>query len=220
MLRLLLMRHGQTHSNVSGALDTGPPGADLTDLGRRQADAAASVLTEQAIDSVHVSVLVRTHQTAAPLQDGRGLALTVQRGLEEIGAGDHEMRRDRAARTGYLGTVGAWIHGDLAVRMPGGESGHEFLARYDDGIGRIAGLGHDRVLVVSHGAAIRTWVARHLPDSDGHPEATQALENTALITVEGSPEDGWHLVDWHSGPLGGALLEDESAPDPTADPVD
>ena len=34
-MRLLLLRHGQTHSNVSGALDTGAPGADLTELGRR-----------------------------------------------------------------------------------------------------------------------------------------------------------------------------------------
>ena len=33
-MRLLLMRHGQTHANVSGELDTAHPGLDLTDLGR------------------------------------------------------------------------------------------------------------------------------------------------------------------------------------------
>ena len=33
---LLLIRHAQTHSNVVRALDTGLPGADLTDLGERQ----------------------------------------------------------------------------------------------------------------------------------------------------------------------------------------
>ena len=37
-MRLILIRHGQTHSNVAHALDTTVPGADLTDLGREQAD--------------------------------------------------------------------------------------------------------------------------------------------------------------------------------------
>ena len=32
-MRLFLLRHGQTHGNVSGALDTAFPGLDLTDLG-------------------------------------------------------------------------------------------------------------------------------------------------------------------------------------------
>ena len=40
-MRLLLMRHGQTHANVSGELDTAHPGVDLTDLGRAQAVAAS-----------------------------------------------------------------------------------------------------------------------------------------------------------------------------------
>ena len=42
-MRLLLMRHGQTHANISGDLDTAHPGVDLTDLGRAQAVAASKV---------------------------------------------------------------------------------------------------------------------------------------------------------------------------------
>ena len=39
--RLVLVRHGQSHGNVERRLDTRPPGAELTDLGRDQARAFA-----------------------------------------------------------------------------------------------------------------------------------------------------------------------------------
>ena len=42
--RLVLVRHGQSHANVERRLDTRPPGAALTDLGREQARAFAGAL--------------------------------------------------------------------------------------------------------------------------------------------------------------------------------
>ncbi|HCT14349.1 MAG TPA: histidine phosphatase family protein [Corynebacterium nuruki] len=44
MSRLLLIRHGQTYSNLSHSLDTQLPGASLTDLGWHQAHAAGQRL--------------------------------------------------------------------------------------------------------------------------------------------------------------------------------
>ncbi|MDN6246993.1 MAG: histidine phosphatase family protein, partial [Corynebacterium casei] len=35
--RIILLRHGQTFSNVERLLDTRPPGAELTERGREQA---------------------------------------------------------------------------------------------------------------------------------------------------------------------------------------
>lgn len=224
MTRLLLLRHGQTHSNVSGALDTGEPGHDLTDLGRAQAVAAVRALEQHDLTGLHVSRLVRTHQTAHPLATARALDPSIVHGLEEIRAGEFEMRNDHDAVAGYLGSVAAWITGDLDPRMPGGETGHEFLQRYDAGIEQIVRDAWDRptrtVLLVSHGAAIRTWVSRRVEGAEDHPEAQERLENTGLITVEGDPASGWKLLDWHSAPIGGRFLEDEEAPDPTAVPVE
>ena len=65
-MRLLLMRHGQTHANVSGELDTAHPGVELTDLGHAQALAASKALADEGLDAIYVSSRVRTHQTAAP----------------------------------------------------------------------------------------------------------------------------------------------------------
>ena len=42
--RLVLVRHGQSHGNVDRRLDTRPPGAALTDLGREQARTFAKLL--------------------------------------------------------------------------------------------------------------------------------------------------------------------------------
>ena len=39
-MKLVLMRHGQTNANISGALDTAEPGAPLNPEGLRQARAA------------------------------------------------------------------------------------------------------------------------------------------------------------------------------------
>lgn len=223
-MRLLLLRHGQTHGNTAGALDTAVPGLDLTDLGRRQAEAAARAIADPGVDQIFVSTLVRTHQTAAPLADLLGIELRELEGLREISAGDFEMREDHDAIAGFIGTVADWIEERYDTRMPGGESGHEFLARYDAAVAEIHGsllaAGHERALLVSHGAAMRTWISARVPGVEAHAKATDPLHNTACIELVGDPEAGWEIAAWHSDPVGGAFLDDASAPDPTGQATD
>jgi probable phosphoglycerate mutase len=214
-MRLLLLRHGQTYGNVDGALDTAAPGLLLTGLGHRQADAAAEVLHREPIEGVYVSSLTRTHQTAAPLARRLGLAPVELAGLREISAGDFEMKADEESVRGYLTTIASWIHGDPSVRMPGGESGEEFLGRYDAAVAHVVHARHDCAVIVSHGAAIRTWSAIRSDDADPHHATSHPLRNTGLIVLDGDPDGGWKITEWHSDPVGGHLLEDESAPDPT-----
>ncbi|KQW47116.1 histidine phosphatase [Nocardioides sp. Root1257] len=213
-MRLILIRHGETPSNVAGALDTAIPGAPLTPLGHRQADAIPAALADEAITAVHASPLVRTQLTATPLATARGLEIVVSDGLEEIGAGELEMRTDQLSISSYASTVTAWIAGDLAVPMPGGPDGHSFFNRYDAAVGAIA-AGHAddaTVVAVSHGAAIRTFAARH-----GGPREERLL-NTGAVVLDGDPSSGWTVARWSRDPLGGAHLVDEQALDPTGDP--
>jgi probable phosphoglycerate mutase len=223
-MRLLLLRHGQTHGNTAGALDTAVPGLHLTDLGHRQAEAAARALAGRGIEQIYVSTLTRTHQTAAPLASVLGLEPRELDGLREIAAGDFEMAEDDDAILGYIGTVADWIEGRFDTRMPGGESGHEFLARYDAAVAEIhravTEAGHRRALLVSHGAAMRTWVSARVADVDTHARATDPLHNTACIELAGDPVSGWTVHAWHSEPVGGAFLDDATAPDPTGQATD
>ena len=214
-MRLILIRHGETPSNVVGALDTAVPGAPLTPLGHRQAAAIPPVLTVERITAVHASPLVRTQLTAAPLATARGLEVVVTDGLEEIAAGHLEMKhrrrvgrgvrrhrrrldrrrprrpRCRAARTGTPSSSGTT---PPSARSPVGHA--------DDAT----------VVAFSHGAAIRTFAARH----GGPPEAR--LLNTGAVVLEGSPYRGWAVTRWSRDPLGGAHLADPAAHDVTGDP--
>lgn len=216
-MRLLLLRHGQTTSNVAGALDTGRPGAALTDLGWAQARAAGRVLQEEGIEGVFVSSLLRTHQTAEPYVTGVGATQIEYDGLREIGAGDHEMKTDTESVQHYLRTVSNWIVGQHTHRMAGGETGEEFLARYDECIDAVVASGTDNAVVVSHGAAIRTWVGARVIGTDDprwEKHAFTPLHNTGGIHLERTPR-GWEILDWSSDPIGGHYLDDPTAPDPT-----
>ena len=107
-MRLLLIRHGQTTSNVMHALDTSAPGADLTELGRTQAAVIPEVLSDERIDGLYVSNLVRTQQTAQPLADARALTPITRLGIREISAGALEMRSDDEALKEYIEVVFGW----------------------------------------------------------------------------------------------------------------
>ena len=216
-MRLLLMRHGQTFANVSGELDTADPGLELTPRGHAQARAAARALSNEHLPAVYVSSRIRTHQTAAPTSLERALDPNQLAGLEEIQAGDFEMRKDHDAVHGYISTVAEWLKGSLDVRMPGAETGAEFLHRYDQAVQQVVTAGHQSALIVSHGAALRTWISSRILPSEAAPPPTEPLHNTALIVLDGDPYDGWRLVSWQGQPVGGEFLDDTSAPDPTGD---
>lgn len=190
-MRLILVRHGRTPSNVGLLLDTAEPGADLDENGLEQAASLVERLSHHRIEAIYTSSLVRTQQTARPVAEHRGLVLQVLPGLREVSAGDDEMSSD-AAR--YIATLIAWGRGERDARIPGGEDAHEFFARFDAAIGEIAGSGLDVVMVVSHGAALRVWSMARV---GGFTEALGRahLDNTGVIVADGSPEEGWALVE-------------------------
>ena len=208
-MRLLLIRHGQTPSNVAGALDTGRPGPGLTPLGHTQAAAIPAALADEPISSIHVSPLIRTHLTATPLAEARSLALVEQEGLEEISAGRWEMQTSREAVSAYVGAARRWLEGDLDHVLDGGESGRDFYARYDAAIARVAeAAAGGTAVAVSHGAAIRVWAAGRVSDVDREETVHWRLDNTGMCALDGDPGSGWRLIRWEQDPLGGAALED------------
>ncbi|GGI05139.1 histidine phosphatase family protein [Isoptericola cucumis] len=219
-MRLLLLRHGQTPANVAGLLDTGAPGPVLTDFGERQARAVPLALQDRRIGALAVSSLVRTSLTVAPLALDRDLEPIVLGGLREVEAGDLEKSAAHADHHVYLETVFGWARGDRDRRLPGGPDGHEFLTRFDRSVARLAALGEDTVLAVSHGAAIRSWASAHVQGLDVDEVEHTPLANTGLIEIDGDPASGWHLVDWVHEPVGGLHLEPVAANDPTGEPVD
>lgn len=215
-MRLLLIRHGQTPTNVEYLLDTAVPGPGLTALGERQAAALPGALADEDIEALYVSTLTRTQLTAAPLAAARGLDPVVRDGIREVSAGDLELLPGHSEHgERYMRTVFAWAAGDTALRMPGGERGDEALGRYDAVIAEAAVSGAGTVAMISHGAAIRMWTAARAHNVDVPFAASRPLANTGVVVLEGSPGDGWKALSWE-----GAVVGPTGVSGPTGDPLE
>lgn len=218
-MRLILVRHGQTPSNVAQALDTGEPGAPLTDLGHEQAAALVPSLGAEPIDVMVASHLTRARQTAAPLAQHLKLDVEIRPGIREILAGDLEMRTDQESAQLYGRTVMRWSAGELDLQMPGGETGHDFFGRYDEVVAELFSSGVGTAVAVSHGAAMRSWVAARAQNISLEQIAGFVVHNTGAIVLDGTPDDGWNVLTWTDHTIGGEELEDTGHEGPAAEPA-
>lgn len=188
-MRLYLIRHGRTQSNVDHLLDTAHPGAPLDETGLAQADALAERLGDEPITGVYSSDLTRAVQTATPLAGRLGLSVTQLPGLREIPAGVEELNADWTA---YVQMLGRWGT-DPKYKLAGSEDADTFVARYDAAIAEIAAT-HEVAAAVSHGAAMRVWAPFRAQNMTLPSE--RGLANTDVIVLEGTPADGWLAISW------------------------
>lgn len=217
-MRLIFVRHGQTPANVRGHLDTRVPGPGLTALGLQQAAALPEALAGEQIAAIYVSTMVRTQLTAAYLAAELELETIERAGLREIGAGDLEMRADAASVYRYLSIVYNWTRGALEERIPGGESGAEFLARFDGVLDEAAREHPTTVVIISHGAAIRAWASLRATNLPVDFIMHNPLHNTGMVIAVGHPESGWIIESFMGAAIGGDAV-DSAASGPAGEDV-
>jgi broad specificity phosphatase PhoE len=200
-MRLLLIRHGQTPSNLLHSLDTAEPGPGLTALGERQSIALVGELASEPIEAVYASALTRARLTAAPLAAAFGLDVRVRFGIREIPAGALEGRSDPEASAIYRETIFGWASGDRGRLIPGSaRTGGEMLEEFDSVVAEAeAAVDHAAAAaVVSHAGAIRVWVASRCGNVSVEYASTHALLNAGVVVVEGSAASGWSASQWLS----------------------
>jgi probable phosphoglycerate mutase len=192
-VRLLLVRHGETASNIERKLDTAMPGPPLTELGHKQARELADTLASEDITAVYASIGLRAQQTALPTAERFGLAVQILEGVHEIQVGSLEGRNDTEAYRTYLETVIKWAEGALDVPFPdGGETGQQVLDRF---LGAIESVRQDgTVMVVTHGGAGRMG-ALALASNIPVELAENLLPNTGVVVLE-ADGDGWLCRSW------------------------
>lgn len=211
----MLVRHGQTPANVAGSLDTLLPGPGLTLLGSRQAQALVGELAQESIDAVFASEATRAQLTAEPIAEARGLQVQVLPGVFEIQAGSLEKHTDQPSVHAYIDTLRCWREGDLEASVPGGESGHQMLARVDAALESVCARGLPAAVLVSHGALIRSWTG--LRCHGVADLAARPLDNTGVVVLDGDQDAGWRVVSWAEHPAGG--LRDAQPDDAEHDPT-
>lgn len=199
-MRLFLIRHGQTPSNLLGALDTGVPGPPLTDLGREQAQVVRDELVDSGVEAIYVSSMRRTHETAAPTAAALGLPVLVRDGLRELAAGELEMNSDDASIERYLRFMTACARGQ-EDELPGGEAATAVIDRFDAVIEELAGTGAAAAVAFSHGAVLRAWTGLRVHNLSAEFTLEHSLRNTGTVVLDGAPGTGWIARTWDTTPL-------------------
>jgi broad specificity phosphatase PhoE len=150
---ILLARHGETDWNAVGRWQ-GHTDRSLTELGRRQAAELAERLADVELDAVYSSDLLRAVETAEPVAKRLGLPLQTLPELREVDVGTWAgLTRDEVAER-FPDGFRRWS--EWQTGWEDGETYDEMGERVVGAVLRLAGEHPgERILVVSHGGAIR-----------------------------------------------------------------
>lgn len=208
-MTVTFVRHGESESNASHTIDNSIPGAHLTPLGQSQATTVAAALVAGGVgyDAIYASNMVRTTETAAPFAAATGLTPTVLPGFREINAGWFEGSSGTGlGGIGYVLAPALWTLGARSVPVPGGGDGNAFDARMDAALQLVEDSGAQNPVVFSHAATIMFWTMMNVDNPDLGLMLRHRLDNTGIVVVEGSAEEGWTLKTWAGLPVGPASL--------------
>lgn len=180
MTTLALVRHGQTDWNLQGRYQ-GQIDEPLNAAGLEQAAALADHLDGSCFDAIYASGLQRARCTAEIVAGRLRLAVHIDPRLREVNLGEWEGLTVPEIKTRYAEVWEARQADPEHVRPPGGETVVEVgrrMCQAADDIARDWPGG--RVLVVSHGVALASLLARarNLPFA----EALRLIPQNAQLT--------------------------------------
>ena len=179
---ILLARHGETDWNAVGRWQ-GHTDRALTERGRRQAVELAERLANDEIDAVYSSDLLRAVETAEPVAKRLGLPLQTLPELREVDVGTWAgLTRDEVAER-FPDGFRRWS--EWQTGWEDGETYDEMGERVVGAILRLAGEHPgERILVVSHGGAIRALHAAAAGiDIATFRQLRQVVENARVTSI-------------------------------------
>jgi probable phosphoglycerate mutase len=159
MVRVILVRHGETDWNKIRRIQGGGSDTQLNKRGEQQAEGLAFRLSQERIQAIYSSALHRTLDTARAIARYHQLEVEIEPSLNEISAGELEgvLMERIGGRLDQLLTGGG--QGDVTFKVPGGESLSEVQQRAWRTIQRLVNQHPDGVLVVvSHYFIILTII--------------------------------------------------------------
>lgn len=156
MTRLIITRHGQSIANAERRF-AGHSDFDLSELGKKQADAAAEYICKNfKIDVIYSSDLLRAYNTAVPTARKLGMEIISLTSLREIFAGEWEGHTTDDLGISHAEDFGIWRNDYANSRCTGGESTAEVYRRAIPTVMEIA-KDHDgqTVMISTHATLVR-----------------------------------------------------------------
>lgn len=186
MTRIGLIRHGSTRWNQEGRVQ-GHTDNPLDEEGFRQAGVLAERLSGEAWDYIYSSDLLRARQTAETIAGRLGIPLAgLVPGIREMNGGliEGTTESERIERFGsQWKTMELKLESQELARERGVRAIEELAARHPG----------SNVLVVSHGAILRSTLAGLVPSLD----VSVLLKNTS-ITCLVKDNDSWSCELYNS----------------------
>lgn len=159
MVRVILVRHGETDWNQARRIQGGGSDVPLNERGRRQRESLALRLKPERVQAIYSSPLQRALDTAQAIAGYHQLEVEIESSLKEIEVGELEGASvaEIGKRLDQLLTGDS--QGEALPRMPGGESLTEVQQRGWGTIKRLADEHPDGMfVVVSHYFVILTII--------------------------------------------------------------
>ena len=160
-MQILLVRHGATDWNLERRCQ-GSSDRDLSEVGIRQAEQIASLLSGEDIQAIYSSHLRRARQTAEYISQPHDLPVLIEEDVRELDHGHLEGLTFNQIKQNYAEFLLRWRSEPAEIRVPGGERLADVAERAWNGLNQIVQrhLDAERILVVSHNFPIVGIVCR------------------------------------------------------------
>ncbi|MBW7890739.1 MAG: histidine phosphatase family protein [Chitinophagaceae bacterium] len=198
MLKVILLRHGETAYNAAGNRYCGRTDIGLTEKGVQQAVAIGKVLIDTPIAAVYASPLIRAQQTAE-IASGNRKVITDQRIIEvDFGLWEGKTKEEFNMENPLLWQE--WMKDPRTARAGGtGETGREIIERvtrfFED-----MQIQHDNetIMVIGHNGINRLYMAHQLGMPLAHYRRLEQ-ENSSITIFELHQDQGFVLKKLNSG---------------------
>ncbi|HOE42789.1 MAG TPA: histidine phosphatase family protein [Rhodoferax sp.] len=207
--RIIAIRHGETAWNVDTRLQ-GHLDIALNDVGLWQASRVALALTDEPIDTIYTSDLMRAWQTAQAIAEVAGCPVITDQGLRERGFGEFEGKTHAEIEADWPDMSLQWRRREPDWAPPGGESLNTMRERVQSAASALAAqhIG-GQIVLVAHGGVMDILYRLATRQELQAPRAWN-LSNAAINRLLWTPE-GFSLVGWADT----GHLEDSSSLDET-----
>lgn len=204
--QMAIVRHGQSQGNVKNVWHGARTDAELTDVGRQQAQLTGAYLAEAmpGVKTVYSSPLKRAKVTADIIAAALGAEVELLPDLIEIDWGKLEGLTTAQVAEQFPEVIRLWgTH--LSTPLPGGDAAADVAKRVAAALQSIAEEHNydGRVVVVSHQGAITLGLGALLQDENGMLD--HQASNCGIMMVEFGPSPVLRVSDYNDHLTAGGI---------------
>jgi broad specificity phosphatase PhoE len=191
-MTLYILRHGQTELNRLNIVQGSGVDSELNDIGYAQAKAFYEAHQHIDFDLIVTSKLRRTHQTVQGFLD-KNIPWEQTADVNEISWGIHEGQHQSPEQNErYQKMIAEWQSGNLDASIEEGESARQLLERIERFIAWVKTRPERRILVATHGRAIRGLITslKGLPPNSMEDTVHS---NTGLYVAHLQADGSWQF---------------------------